>query len=67
MDGIDNARYDLVDAQCSLETAIELLGSIGTDEADQELARLVRELRGVHRELKASYQHLLNYDEQRHS
>lgn len=55
MDGIENARHDLLEAACSLETAIELLASIERDaESDGELRELVDRLSALKLELDAA-------------
>ena len=55
MDGIENARHDLLEAACSLETAIDLLASIERDaEEDAALRELVRRLSAVKEELDAA-------------
>ena len=60
MNGIDNAHFDLGDARCSLETAIELLGSLSADDEFRkcELQPLIDELRQIKGELDHSYQRL---------
>lgn len=47
MDGIENAKHDLFDARCSLETAIEVLSGLEQDgdRRKRELARLISRLR----------------------
>lgn len=52
MDGIDNARHDLDDAQGCLETAIELLSSIDNDEPTEGLEGVIGELRGLYQNLE---------------
>lgn len=55
MDGIENARHDLFEAACSLETAIELLASIERDaESDVPLSELVSRLSALKEELDAA-------------
>jgi hypothetical protein len=57
MNGLENAQFDLGDARCSLETAIELLDSIGHDGQydGRELDALIAQLRGIKGELEQSY------------
>ncbi len=52
MDGIDNARHDLDDAQGCLETAIELLSSIDNDQPSEGLEGVIGELRGLYQSLE---------------
>lgn len=55
MDGIENARHDLFEAACSLETAIDLLASIERDaENHGELTELVSRLSALKQELDAA-------------
>ncbi len=60
MNGLENAHFDLGDARCSLETAIELLGSIDNDGqySQCELHALIDELRQIKGELDQSYSRL---------
>jgi len=52
MNGIENARHDLADAACSVETAIELLASIKQDtHSGEALGELINRLSGVKVEL----------------
>ena len=62
MNGIENAQFDLGDARCSLETAIELLGGISADnrQNDRELKELITHLGHIKEELDNSYRRLEN-------
>lgn len=62
MTGIENAQHDLSDARFCLETAIELLSSIGHDagDADVGLVELVEQLRTLKTGLDASHERLLS-------
>jgi hypothetical protein len=63
MDGIENARHDLFEAACSLETAIELLASIERDaESDATLRELVDRLSVLKEELDAASSRLPDSD-----
>jgi hypothetical protein len=61
MNGIENAQHDLSDARFSLETAIDLLSSIGHDggDGDAELVRLVEQLRTLKTGLDSSHERLI--------
>lgn len=58
MTGLENAQHDLSDAQFSLETAIELLDSIGHDDGVQ-LGELISHLRSIKTELAETNSQLL--------
>lgn len=62
MTGIENAQFDLSDAQFSLETAIDLLSSINEDSKTQapELNEVIQHLRSIKDELAVSYAELKN-------
>jgi hypothetical protein len=61
MNGIENAQHDLSDAHFCLETAIELLSSIGHDAGDGEadLVQLVEQLRSLKTGLDSSRERLI--------
>lgn len=61
MTGLENAQHDLTDAQFSLETAIELLDSIDSDNhaSEPELHRVIEHLRGIKTELEQSFSQLI--------
>lgn len=57
MNGIENAQHDLSDASFCLDTAIELLTSIGNDEsAETELSAVLRRLQELKSGLDESTQ-----------
>lgn len=60
MTGIENAQHDLVDAQFSIETAIELLSCIDHDDPQpvEELNRVIAALQGIKNELAHSFDKL---------
>lgn len=58
MTGIENAKYDLTEAAFSLNTAIELLASIGRDAPDQEIAEVICALRQLKSGLDQSCERL---------
>ena len=62
MTGIENAQYDLSDAQFSLETAIDLLSSINEDSktCTPELNEVIQHLVSIKKELADSYAELMN-------
>ena len=60
MTGIENAQYDLSDAQFSLETAIDLLSSINEDSKAPELNNVIQHLVNIKNELASSYDELMN-------
>lgn len=60
MTGIENAQYDLSDAQFSLETAIDLLSSINEDSKAPELNNVIQHLVNIKNELANSYAELIN-------
>jgi hypothetical protein len=61
MDGIENARHDLSEATCSVDTAIELLSSMQQDGFghEDELATIIRELVRLKSGLEESYRRLI--------
>ncbi len=59
MTGLENAQHDLTDAQCSLETAIELLDSIDHDGPAMPLHGVIEHLRSIKSELDSSFSQLL--------
>ena len=62
MTGLENAQYDLSDAQFSLETAIDLLSSINEDSQVQapELRHVIQHLMAIKSELATSYAELMD-------
>jgi hypothetical protein len=66
MNGIENAQFDLGDARCSLETAIELLGSIDADGQYTQISldELLSQLRLIKGELDTSYEQLMQLQQQ---
>lgn len=60
MNGIENAQHDISDASFSLETAIELLNSIGAETSNTELATLVAELKHLKEDLERSQKQLVS-------
>ena len=58
MNGLENAQHDLSDARFSLETAIDLLSSIGDDVLEPELRSVVEHLINIKTDLESSYQKL---------
>lgn len=58
MNGLENAQHDLSDARFSLETAIDLLSSIGDDVREPELRSVVEHLINIKTDLESSYQKL---------
>lgn len=61
MTGLENATHDLSDAQFSIETAIELLGSIEHDDTKvaAPLHNVIEHLRNIKSELDNSYGQLV--------
>ena len=66
MTGLENAQHDLSDAQFSLETAIELLGSIEQEYTTMppQLHLVVEHLRSIESELELSFNQLLELQQQ---
>lgn len=62
MTGIENAQYDLSDAQFSLETAIDLLSSINEDSKSgtPALNDVIQHLVNIKKELADSYAELMS-------
>lgn len=60
MTGLENAQHDLSDAQFSLETAIDLLDSIGHEDTSMppQLLQVVENLRHIKSELEVSFSQL---------
>jgi hypothetical protein len=61
MDGIENARHDLSEAACSVDTAIELLSSMEQDgfEHADVLHPIIEQLQKLKSGLEDSYQSLI--------
>lgn len=66
MNGIESAQFDLSDARCSLETAIDLINSIDTDGeyAGVSFNDLLQHLRQIKGELDTSYEQLIHLQQQ---
>jgi hypothetical protein len=60
MNGLENAQHDLDDARFSLETAIDLLSSIDSDNGTQEpeLHSVIEHLMSIKSELTSSFERL---------
>lgn len=63
MNGLENAQHDLSDARFSLETAIELLSSIGGDLEEPELKSVLKHLVTIKTDLETSYEKLQDVTE----
>ncbi len=66
MTELENAQHDLSDAQFSLQTAIELLGSLDRHDAGEaaQLHHVVEHLRNIKSELDSSYSQLTELQQQ---
>lgn len=65
MNSLEHAHFDLGDARLSLETAIELLNSLGHEQHCQELEAVLQELRTIQGELDHSYTRLADIQKHR--
>lgn len=66
MTELENAQHDLSDAQFSLETAIELLGSIEQEDPamPEQLHQVVESLRHIKSELELNFSQLSKLQQQ---